>query len=278
MSPKNTTSTTNTDSMSRRLSEGARQALRLTAPGLRAISLRASGEAVAASAQGFDGMQRFVGIELAAQAPDEHLDDVAVALEVLVVEPFGELGLRDHVAGAQHHVLEDAVFERGELDRRCRSSVTACARVSRRIGPHSRIGRGPAARAAQQRLHARQHFFEVIGLRDVVVGAGLQAFDLVLPAIARREDEDRKFLAGLAQAADEIEPGKLRQAEIDDGDVERIFLAGEQAFLAIGGDVDREALLHQLIAQAFAQRRFVLDHQCSHAVSASFRWRRRCAR
>ena len=78
-------------------------------------------------------------------------------------------------------------------------SVTACARVSSRMGPHSRIGDGPAARAAQQRLHARQHFFEVIGLGDVVVGAGLQSFDLVLPAVARGEDQDRESLAGLAQ-------------------------------------------------------------------------------
>ena len=74
------------------------------------------GEAVAASAQGFDGMQRLVGIELAAQAADEHLDDVAVALVVLVVQPLGELGLGDHVAGTQHHVFEDAIFESRELD------------------------------------------------------------------------------------------------------------------------------------------------------------------
>ena len=53
--------------------------------------------------------------------------------------------------------------------------------------------RRPAARAAHQRLHARQHFFEVIGLGDVVVGAGLQPFDLVLPAIARGENQDREM-------------------------------------------------------------------------------------
>ena len=86
------------------------------------------------------------------------------------------------------------------------------------------------------------------------------------------------FLPALRRALDEIEPGELGKPEIDDGDVERIFLACEQALFAVGGDVDREALLHQLIAQAFAQARFVLDHQGTHAVSASFRWRRRHAR
>ena len=59
-------------------------------------------------------------------------------------------------------------------------------------------------------------------------------------------------------------PESLGQAQIDHRDVQRIFVAGEQAFLAVGGHVDREALLHQLFAQTFAQRGFVLDHQGSH--------------
>ena len=73
-----------------------------------------------------------------------------------------------------------------------------------------------------------------------------------------------KCLAGLAQAADELETRKLGQPQVDHRDVERIFVAGEQAFFAIRGHVDREALLHQLFAQAFTQGRFVLDHQGSH--------------
>src|SRR5262245_39862989 len=52
------------------------------------------GKTVSAAAQRFDGPQRLVGIELAAQASDEYFDHVAVALVILVVEPLGELGLR----------------------------------------------------------------------------------------------------------------------------------------------------------------------------------------
>ena len=54
-------------------------------------------------------------------------------------------------------------------------------------------------------------------------------------------------------------------------------LPANRPFLAIGGDVDGEALLHQLFAQAFTQAGFVFDYQCTHAVSASCRWRRRYA-
>jgi hypothetical protein len=80
-------------------------------------------------------------------------------------------------------------------------SVTVCARVSSLIEHRAR----PSAGAAQQRLHARQDFLEVIRLGDVVIGARLQAFDFVLPAVARGKNQDRKSLAGLAQRADEIE-------------------------------------------------------------------------
>ena len=40
--------------------------------------------------------------------------------------------------------------------------------------------------------------------------------------------------------------------------------AGEQAFLAVGGDVDGEAGLDQPRLQRLAQCRFVLDHQYAH--------------
>src|SRR4029077_3883762 len=86
-------------------------------------------EAIAAPAQCFYGAQGFVGVELAPQAPDEHLDDIAVALVVLVVETLGEFGLGDHVTGAQHHVLEDAVLESGELDGRTTERDCLRARV-----------------------------------------------------------------------------------------------------------------------------------------------------
>src|SRR3954463_1101348 len=87
VSAKKTTSTASTDNMSRRLSEGRDTNYRPLGTG-RARNR----EAVAAAAQRLDGMQRFVGIELAAQPAYEDLDDVAVALVILVVEPLGELG------------------------------------------------------------------------------------------------------------------------------------------------------------------------------------------
>jgi hypothetical protein len=86
-------------------------------------------------------------------------------------------------------VFEDAVFECRELN----GAAVQCDCLRTRVQPDGATledGAGPPAGPAQQCLHARQHFFKVIGLRDVIVGARLQPFDLVLPAISRRQDED----------------------------------------------------------------------------------------
>jgi hypothetical protein len=55
-------------------------------------------EAIAAAAQCLDGPEPIPRIELASQATDEHLDDVAVAVIILFVELLGEIGLRNDFA------------------------------------------------------------------------------------------------------------------------------------------------------------------------------------
>src|SRR5680860_502593 len=53
--------------------------------------------------------------KLLAQASDEHLDRVRVAVEILLVEMLDELGARDDALPVQHEIMEDPVFVRGEL-------------------------------------------------------------------------------------------------------------------------------------------------------------------
>ncbi len=108
---------------------------------------------------------------------------------VFLVHALAQLGAREHLAGAEHEVLEQAVFVGREVD----GLVVHAHRLPPRVerdGAADELRRGPAARPAQQRQQARVHFFEVKRLRDVVVGAGFEAFDLVLPAIAGGQDQD----------------------------------------------------------------------------------------
>src|ERR1700730_13734664 len=67
-------------------------------------------------AQAADGLND-VDAELLADAADEGLDGVGIAVEILVVEMRDQLGARDHAAGMVHQIGEQPVFVRGELDR-----------------------------------------------------------------------------------------------------------------------------------------------------------------
>jgi hypothetical protein len=109
--------------------------------------------------------------------------------------------------------------------------VTVCAVVSMHDRAALELRLAPAGGAAHQGVDAGQQFLDVEGLDQVVVGAGLQAFDLVLPAAERAvriEDRDTSGRVLLAQLAGSA-PGRSSsgQAEVDDREIEGHFLAEE---------------------------------------------------
>src|ERR1700754_4272968 len=74
-------------------------------------------EPIASPAESFDRLDRVGGIELAAQPPHQYFDHIAVALRLLVVKALRQLGLGNNLAGTQHQVLENAIFESRQLHR-----------------------------------------------------------------------------------------------------------------------------------------------------------------
>src|ERR1700676_1318596 len=108
VSTKNSSNGSATAISSRRLTDGG--------PRIIGRCRRSSGparqaQAVAAAAQGFDWFDELVGIELATQPADQHFDHVAVAIEILFIQPLREIGLRDPLTGAQHEMLENTIFK-----------------------------------------------------------------------------------------------------------------------------------------------------------------------
>ena len=129
-------------------------------------------------------------------------------------------------------MLKDAVLKGGQFHRRAAHLYGLRAGVE-----HHRAAlklRGcPATGAPQQCLHPRQHFLEMKGLGDVIIGSGLQALDLVLPVVARGQNQNRIGLARRPQAADELEsrqPGSPRSTIATSSGCSS---AGEQALLAV---------------------------------------------
>src|ERR1700728_2428815 len=67
-----------------------------------------------------------VNAELLADAADEDLDGVGVAVEILIVKMLDQFGAGYDTAGMVHQIGEQAVFVRGELDRIAVDGDAAC--------------------------------------------------------------------------------------------------------------------------------------------------------
>ena len=147
-------------------------------------------EEIAEPAHGLDD----VDAELLAKPADEHLDGVGIPVEILIVEMLGQLAARDDAARMVHEIGQQPVLVRGELHRVAvhRHAAGAGVELHRPAGD---LARGMAGGAAQQGAHAGEQLLHVEGLRYVIVGAGIEALDLVAPAVAGGQDDDRRLAA-----------------------------------------------------------------------------------
>jgi hypothetical protein len=76
---------------------------------------------------------------------------------------------------------------------------------------------------AEQRTHARQQLGEVEGLDQVVVGASVEACDLVGGGVARREHENRDGRPAGPGAAADLEAGAARQQHVQHDQIGLLF-------------------------------------------------------
>ena len=148
-----------------------------------------------------------------------------------------QFGARDHAPGVVHQISEQPVFVAGELDRIAVDRDAPGARIE----PHrsaDEFAFGVADRAAQQRAHARQHFLEMEGLGDIIVGAGVEALHLVAPAVARGEHQHRHGAPGAPPGFQHRDAVHFRQADVEDDGVVGLGIAQIMALLAVEGAVD----------------------------------------
>src|SRR2546422_817261 len=130
---------------------------------------------------------------------------------------------------------------------------------------HSIERRRERGAAARQRLEPRQELAEGEGLRQVVVGAGLEPAHPVVQGIERRQHQDRRGDAAAAQLAAQVEAGAAREADVQDDHV----VAAERGLLQAVREAGRERRVDALRAQAVAQEArqlgIVFDDQYPHS-------------
>ncbi len=176
---------------------------------------------------------------------------------------LGEFGARHHLAGTMHQVGEHLELVAGQRHEFAVASHPAAARVERERAEREHR-RGQALRAAQQRSHAREQFFHVEGLGEVVVGARVDAGHFLVPEVAGGEQQHRCGNAGSTPALENGEAIDHRQAQVQYDGVIRLHAAQVQGLFTVGCCVHGIACVHHGLREVGAQVRLVLDNQYAH--------------
>ena len=152
-----------------------------------------------------------------------------------------------------------------QLDRLPAPLDTARAGVQLHAG-NAQHRRRLAVRAAHQRPQPRGELLHAERLHQVVVGAGVEAFDAVLERVARRQDQHRCAVVPAAPPAQQLQPFEARQAEVEH---DRRVLAGLERRVrgdAVAHPVGGEAGLLERDLHAAPEQQVILDEQNAHAV------------
>ena len=118
--------------------------------------------------------------------------------------------------------------------------------------------------AANEGADASQQFLQLERLGHVVVGAKVEALDLVLHAAPRRQHEDVRAQTVLAPTLQQRQTVFLGQHDVEDDDVVLGGARLEIAFLTVGGDIDGEAFFFQPLPKGADKRFVIFDQQYAH--------------
>ncbi len=146
-------------------------------------------DAIADAADRLDQLLALAAVDLLAQRVDVHVDDVGREVEGVFPDARLDLGARNDLAAPAQQQLEERALANGQLDGLAAAGDLARLRLVGQVLEDERSRRhdlGPP----QQRAHARHELPEREGLDEIVVGPGVEALDLVLDRVARREHED----------------------------------------------------------------------------------------
>src|SRR5437868_8038467 len=199
--------------------------------------------------------------ELAAELAHVYVDRARVAGERVSPDALEQLVAGEHEPAVVEQLPEQIELLRCELDLRLADLRLAPARVDDEVAvPEDRALPVDAVRrrAAHDRPHPRNELARIERLRHVVVGADLEADDLVHVLIARGEHEHRQITA-LADPLADLDAVDVGQHEVEDDErgllgldeAQRLVPARSRAdgvarVLQIGGDEgrDRRLVLH----------------------------------
>jgi hypothetical protein len=115
--------------------------------------------------------------------------------------------------------------------------------------PENRARRRTPRRSAHERAKARRQLLVRERLREVVVGAGVEAGDTVRHGVARGEHQDRHVRALRPQAPRDLETRRAGQDHVEHDRVEHAVGGERESLVAVRGDLDHVAVLGEQAAE-----------------------------
>src|SRR5919108_1335424 len=231
-------------------------------------------EAVADAAHRHDLERRDAG-ELLPQPAHVHVHGLPVAGELVAPYVLEQRVARVHASRVGQEVGEHVELARRELyvllahddapGGAVDAEVADCVALRNRLG----LG-GIRCRAAHDGVDPRQHLAHRERLGDVVVGAQLEADDLVDLGVFGRDHDDR-HAARLAQRPAEVEPAHSGQHQVEQDQVRSRGPSGAQAGGAVGRLVDGKAGGDEVVLQHLADAFVVLDDEDSARAAVGAR-------
>ena len=154
--------------------------------------------------------------ELVAEAADVHFYEVRTGIEARAPHAREQLGASDDLLCVVHEVEEQRVFAGGEVERDPRQAHLA-------TDPVELDGADPelreAGRATDERPNARHELFDLEGLHQVVVGAGLESKDALAELAAGGEHQDRGGHPSFTELAADREAVDVGEHPVEDDEV-----------------------------------------------------------
>ncbi|MNI31423.1 hypothetical protein D3C73_853080 [compost metagenome] len=177
---------------------------------------------------------------------------------------FGEVAFGEDLLGVQHEITQQAKLRGGQLNVRTVAHNALATFVQMQPGSLERWLVDLAMGAAQQRLDAQKQLFGMEWLGQVVVGAGLEAFDAFGPGVSGRQDQHRRGQPRRAPLRQHLKPRHAGQTEVEDDQVVRLGAALMYRIATIGQPVHRIPLAIEAGQQFVGQGHMVFHQEQTH--------------
>src|SRR5665213_2888555 len=208
----------------------------------------------------------FAGIDFGAQAVNEHIDDVGLRVKTIVENMLEDHRLGHGPAGVAHEIFKQRKLAGLQIDFLAGAHDLAIEQVKGQIADGQAGRLGGLGGAANQGLQARGQFGKGEGFGQVIIAAGLQAFDAIVHRGFGAEKNDRGADFSAAHALDEAEAVELGHHNIYDSGIEGGRLGQQKSLLAVGTAIDGIARLLQPFDHKGSNLVVVLNHQNAHFV------------